>query len=460
MYSNSLESTLHLASLALWPLHCSPNCDNEVLFKTPEQGRFVYPPRLRQRRLRRAAAICFAGVCCVMRPTAVALFLPLAAAEVCLACAHAGTLWQKLEHTAAVIVDGLLIALLCVMINGITDRLCYKRWLFPPWVNFRVNVLQNISGDYGVHPWQWYVTNGFPAMFASLLPLVLIGMASCANSAAAQWRISVPEVDACGGSCSAPGSHSKDTRPGSGESSGPPESDPRDKERCTQKGPEGIPEEKRRSAHGDSQRLPVWPALLAAYGTALYSAVPHKEFRFVLPQFELLLPYAAVPLLSAFPEIFSARSSTPVSGTRLIAHTQNSSKAASGSNDVTVTEARQLGEVSRSLVNRAHRSGSVAHQAVDAAITNSVAQHFELQGSQGGPSVRQGSSGPLQVDHSMPCAWKRWVVGLLLFLQLPMLAYFGLWHQRGTIAAAEWLADARLSQVCTGPFELADVGFL
>eukprot|EP00892_Ulva_mutabilis_P007769 jgi/Ulvmu1/5364/UM022_0158.1 len=145
-FSNCIESTLHLAALAVWPLTDTPSAVNSSR-----------PAALQTcRRAQRALAILLAGLCCVIRPPAAVLFLPIAAWE----------LWHspltpsgpnrsspaRLGHAAVYLFDCVILAAAIVAVNGLLDGHFYGRWVFPAWVNLEFNVLQNSSADYGTHP--------------------------------------------------------------------------------------------------------------------------------------------------------------------------------------------------------------------------------------------------------------------------------------------------------------------
>jgi len=52
-----------------------------------------------------------------------------------------------------------------------------RRWLFVPWEFAKFNLLAGGSAQYGSHAWHWNLTQGFPTVAASLLPLGLAGVA-------------------------------------------------------------------------------------------------------------------------------------------------------------------------------------------------------------------------------------------------------------------------------------------
>jgi hypothetical protein len=346
-YSNTVESTLHLMCLTLWP----------QALPTPARRRL------------RAAALCCAGLCCVIRPTSAALFLPLAVAEALVARKNPAS---SGAHALMFAADSAGLATAFLLAAAIVDRGVYGRWVVPTVANVRFNVLENGSSVFGEHPPHWYATHGLPAMLASLLPLVVHGAIAASSYVHA----------------------------------------------------------------------PRWPLALAAWGVAVHSALPHKEFRFILPSFELLLPYAAISATLLLQTVPPATRSTLVSAP---VATKESPQC------VTRSVAAQIGQLhlsksdtnwkppldwARQRPGRAQYSSAVDLLAVDRA---------SCAGTAALPSgaVRRG-------------AWRRGLLvaaaTLLLLLQVPTLLYFALWHQRGTVAAAEWLGRASLTAV--GPSDL------
>lgn len=50
-------------------------------------------------------------------------------------------------------------------------------WVLVPWQFLRFNLLAGASAQYGAHPWHWNLSQGLPAVAASLLPLLAGGVA-------------------------------------------------------------------------------------------------------------------------------------------------------------------------------------------------------------------------------------------------------------------------------------------
>lgn len=141
-----------------------------------------------------------------------------------------------------------------------------------PWQFLRFNLLAGASAQYGGHPWHWNITQGLPAVAATLLPLLLAGLAWAGGGegrwagrgwhAAWWWQKDGPGFVSC--------SYGESTF----------------------------------TAQQHLCRTPACrlPALLAGWSLAAYSLPAHKEFRFLLPALQLLMPYcglAAASLLSS-----------------------------------------------------------------------------------------------------------------------------------------------------------------
>lgn len=53
-----------------------------------------------------------------------------------------------------------------------------------PWEFLRFNLLQGASAQYGGHPWHWNLSQGLPAVAASLLPLLGLGLSAAGGGTA------------------------------------------------------------------------------------------------------------------------------------------------------------------------------------------------------------------------------------------------------------------------------------
>ncbi|GAB4815394.1 hypothetical protein N2152v2_002440 [Parachlorella kessleri] len=121
-----------------------------------------------QRRWHQRCWLLFAALSVVVRPPS-ALFW----AAVSL---HQLTVQQGLGQRLGLVADGVSIGGSCLGLALIADRLGYGRWVFVPWEFLRFNLLSGQSAAYGSHPWHWNFSQGFPAVAATLLPLLLLGV--------------------------------------------------------------------------------------------------------------------------------------------------------------------------------------------------------------------------------------------------------------------------------------------
>ncbi|KAK3247557.1 hypothetical protein CYMTET_42947 [Cymbomonas tetramitiformis] len=199
-FSNSLEAVLTTAALSYWPLPASwtrASVDSKGIF-------WGYGSR--------RSALFLAAAAVVIRPTSLALWIPVGVAE----------LLAGQNRPSFVFLEALPIGLASLGLMTAIDSLFYGRLVFVPWNFIKFNVLEGGASHYGSHPWHWYFTQGYPVITFTLLPVAALGVA-CAP--------------------------------------------------------------RRRHLAG-----------LILWALAVYSVIPHKEFRFILPVLPLTMLYAGVGL--------------------------------------------------------------------------------------------------------------------------------------------------------------------
>ena len=108
-------------------------------------------------------ALALAG--CLLRPSGALLWVPLGLRE----------LRRQRRPGAFLLREVALPGAALAAADFAFESWMYGRWVFPPLRFLEFNVLRGGSAFYGVHPWHWYLTQGFPAMAASLLPLMAVG---------------------------------------------------------------------------------------------------------------------------------------------------------------------------------------------------------------------------------------------------------------------------------------------
>jgi hypothetical protein len=153
-FSSSLEAPLCAAALALWPWPAHVG-------SAGGRGQRAQPGA------RPVAALALAAAACVARPSAGALWLPLAAAE---ALGGAG-------RCAALLRRAVPVGALALAAAAALDRALYGFWVCVPWRFLSFNLLSGGAAAYGTHPWHWYATSGGPTALGALTPLVVASAA-------------------------------------------------------------------------------------------------------------------------------------------------------------------------------------------------------------------------------------------------------------------------------------------
>ena len=153
-YSNSIEMVLVAFGVLFWP----------------------HFPAVNQVKHRRIALIC-AVASVVIRPTSGIVWFYVG-------IRHAVITWQRSSWRRALqfcATDAAGSAAFALMASALIDYLGYGVWTCTPLNFIRINIFHGISKYYGVHPWYWYIIEGFPATTGTFLPFVLAGL--CAEVA-------------------------------------------------------------------------------------------------------------------------------------------------------------------------------------------------------------------------------------------------------------------------------------
>ena len=149
-FSNCVEACATTWALTFWPLGTT--------LGTGAGGR-----------RRRFKALVLAALACVMRPTSGVLWLALGVRTLIKAKA---TIGEKARFAA---LEAAPTALAALGASACVDRYFYGEWTCVLCNFVRFNVFEGGSVIYGAHPWHWYLTQGYPAVMGTMLPLAAIG---------------------------------------------------------------------------------------------------------------------------------------------------------------------------------------------------------------------------------------------------------------------------------------------
>jgi phosphatidylinositol glycan class B len=140
-------------------------------------------PSLQQQRvgslIRYRIALLLAYIACIMRPTNALIWLFLG---LHLIVTH--------RQRIAIVFNAAIIGTIVLAANAWLDTRLYhsSNWIFTPLTFFQINVVNSISLFYGVHTWHWYLTQGLPVIFTTMLPMIGYGLYSMPPSIKQRMR--------------------------------------------------------------------------------------------------------------------------------------------------------------------------------------------------------------------------------------------------------------------------------
>ena len=125
--ANSFETSLTIVALSIFPWH------NEE-----DNTGFLW----------------IVGFLFMARPTSAIIWLPLCLYHFC----------TRSKRKFFMIKNYLFIGSMCFLIFIFIDSLCYEELVITPWEFLRVNVLNKVSGSYGIEHPIWYFSSGLPVI--------------------------------------------------------------------------------------------------------------------------------------------------------------------------------------------------------------------------------------------------------------------------------------------------------
>jgi hypothetical protein len=165
---------------------------------------------------------------------------------------------RKATFPQLVVIGG-AVGTLALLTTVLVDSVFWGRWLWPEGVVLFFNTVENKSHQWGVMPPHWYITSALPRAFLLLLPFLVVGL----------FRLAKPQTAGAGAAAAG----------------APPP---------TLLSLLSLPLRTRVDWRVAEFVLPVFLFI------ALYSFLPHKELRFLLPSFPVLY----VGIGSGFTKVF------------------------------------------------------------------------------------------------------------------------------------------------------------
>lgn len=175
--------TLTIMALHFWPWELIGDA-NETLggFSARKErliryasmhGPFVPCLQLTRRSLR--LSLLLAAIAVLLRPTNVLIW-----ATVVMVALTRFTLRGRNPITLRVVFILFREALLCggaaLTLSGLSDRLYFGQWTFPPYHTMYFNLSQDLAVFYGEMDWHYYLSQGITQLAMTFLPFVLVGL--------------------------------------------------------------------------------------------------------------------------------------------------------------------------------------------------------------------------------------------------------------------------------------------
>jgi phosphatidylinositol glycan class B len=205
--SNCLETTLTVIAWYNWPWHWSLSAGDRGGSQVDSKGLRICDAENSSEdnvdetsRLRRALVL--AATATIMRPTNVLVWATLGLLTL---VRHESSGWlvnipwteqsawintttwsfvptrqERITFFREALVCGTAMLLLSVLV----DRFYYHVWSFPPLNFLQFNVVQSLSIFYGNNDWHYYLSQGYPLLLTTALPFALVGIYNTLQTAA------------------------------------------------------------------------------------------------------------------------------------------------------------------------------------------------------------------------------------------------------------------------------------
>ncbi|TAQ85865.1 hypothetical protein B7494_g5802 [Chlorociboria aeruginascens] len=118
-------------------------------------------------------SLLLASLACILRPTNLLIWTNVIMP----------TITRLIEPRFVNLKDYLILARECVicglaviLVSGLSDRLYFGEWTFPPYQWYHFNVSQGLAVFYGRNVWHYYFSQGLPLLLTTYLPFALYAL--------------------------------------------------------------------------------------------------------------------------------------------------------------------------------------------------------------------------------------------------------------------------------------------
>jgi len=168
-FSNSLETSLTIAALYLWPWKrfLTPG-------RPPNQPKAPTEGTQTTSAIRLPLALLAAAFACILRPTNIIIWASIAAVLV--------MRFSKTEELVSLAVNTIEVGFGVLIVSIALDYSFYHDWVFPPLRFLQFNVIQSIAVFYGKNRADYYFTEGLPLLLTTSLPFAAVGLGNALRS--------------------------------------------------------------------------------------------------------------------------------------------------------------------------------------------------------------------------------------------------------------------------------------
>ncbi|TVY34375.1 GPI mannosyltransferase, partial [Lachnellula occidentalis] len=187
-FSNCLETTMTITALNFWPWKFSsdsvlddPTGVKERAVAPAKTSIFEEPGSVKGL----ITSLLLAGTACILRPTNAFIWFSIVMATISRFFSDSRL---KASDYLVLIRQAVFCGSIILVVSGISDRLYFGEWTFPPYQFLNFNVNQDLAVFYGRNVWHYYLSQGLPLLLTTYLPFALIGLWDSASLPASNIR--------------------------------------------------------------------------------------------------------------------------------------------------------------------------------------------------------------------------------------------------------------------------------
>ncbi|KAL3428269.1 alg9-like mannosyltransferase [Phlyctema vagabunda] len=174
-FSNCLETTLTIAALHFWPWKMAGGDEADR-----SRAKSTSPPKQDDEGLFQSTAsvnslrvsLLSAALACILRPTNLMLWFSIIPLTVFRPFLQGQSRIQPQDYLI-ILREAVLCGTTILLLSGVSDRLYFGEWTFPPYQWLTFNITQDLAVFYGSMPFHYYLSQGLPLLLTTYLPFLV-----------------------------------------------------------------------------------------------------------------------------------------------------------------------------------------------------------------------------------------------------------------------------------------------